>query len=130
MYVKYIFFLHSTLDIFSSSWVEADNAVQMVSALGPRSTMGVAKSCKATTDLANFRMKRNDQAFAKSMLTANVTMMEKYRWSGNIVDLYDQVFNEAITMYARIGEYDVFKVSECIFYVKAKKYKIIQVFHT
>ena len=67
MYSFAKYFRHVCLDIFSSSWVEADNASQMNSTTGPRSHMGVALSCKATTNLANLRMKRNDQEFSKSM---------------------------------------------------------------
>ena len=68
------YFWHVCLDIMSSSLVEADNASQMNSSTGPRTHMGVALSCKATTNLANLRMKRNDQEFAKSMSTTQPKM--------------------------------------------------------
>lgn len=82
-YARCFFLKYGSLDITSSSWVEADNASQMVSSTGPRAHMGVAKWCKVTTDLANKRMKTNSQHFAKSMLSTIPYIQKKYKWAND-----------------------------------------------
>ena len=129
MYTFAKYFWHVCLDIMSSSWVEADNASQMNSSTGPRSHMGVALSCKATTNLANLRMKRNDQEFARSMATTQPKMTEKYKWSLALCGLHDHVFDEAISIYTRINKYYLFRTSATRFYVKTKEYKTMNYIH-
>ena len=53
----------------------------MVSSTGPCAHMGVAKSYKATTELANKQMKRNSQHFAKLMLNTIHNITKEYNWS-------------------------------------------------
>ena len=116
-YARCYFLNCGSLDITSSSWVEADNASQMVSSTGPRAHMGVAKSCKATTDLANKRMKRNSQHFAKSMLSTIPDIQKKYDWASELKGLHESTMMEAIDMYERVPEYHVYRANETSYYV-------------